>query len=238
MQITAVLFDLDGTLLPMDQDLFVATYFRGLAAKLAPYGYDPKTLIDAIWKGTAAMIKNNGSRKNEDVFWATFTDIFGPQVLGDLPKFEAFYRTDFQTVQTVCGYTPAARETIDLVKAQGLRTILATNPIFPSIATESRIRWAGLTPEDFQLYTTYENSTYCKPNPHYYREILSKLNLTPEECVMVGNDAIEDTAALEAGIPAVFLLTDCLINKDSRNLTTYPHGGFPELQEFIKKLNT
>jgi len=31
----------------------------------------------------------------------------------------------------------------------GFRVALATNPIFPAIATEKRIRWAGLTPEDF-----------------------------------------------------------------------------------------
>ena len=237
MKITTVLFDLDGTLLPMDQDIFVKAYFKGLAAKLAPYGYEPKALIDAIWKGTTAMIRNDGSRKNEDAFWAVFTDIFGLRALDDLPKFDEFYRTDFQKVQASCGFNTAARETIGLVKALGMNAVLATNPIFPAIATQSRIRWAGLCPEDFQLYTTYENSNYCKPNPDYYREILSKLNLTPEECVMVGNDAIEDTAALDAGIPSVFLLTDCLINKDNRDISTYPHGGFPELHTYIQELN-
>ena len=39
----------------------------------------------------------------------------------------------------------------------GLRVALATNPIFPEAAIKSRIRWAGLEPEDFELYTTYEN---------------------------------------------------------------------------------
>lgn len=48
MSLRAVLFDLDGTLLPMDQDIFVGAYFKGLSAKLAPLGYDPKRLIDAI----------------------------------------------------------------------------------------------------------------------------------------------------------------------------------------------
>ena len=44
----AVLFDLDGTQLPMDQDAFTKEYFKRLAAKLQPYGYEPKELIDAI----------------------------------------------------------------------------------------------------------------------------------------------------------------------------------------------
>lgn len=57
MNITTILFDLDGTLLPMDQEAFTTGYFKFLAKKLAPYGYEPKSLVDAIWAGTAAMVK-------------------------------------------------------------------------------------------------------------------------------------------------------------------------------------
>lgn len=237
MKITTVLFDLDGTLLPMDQDLFVKAYFKGLATHLVPHGYETNALIDSIWKGTAAMVRNNGSCTNEEAFWNYFASIFGEGARNDEPKFREFYETEFQNVRKVCGYTPAAREIIDLVKSLGLRTVLATNPIFPAIATESRIRWAGLNPTDFEHYTTYENSTCCKPNPAYYTEILNKLGLQPEECVMIGNDAVEDTAALKAGISQVFLLTDCIINKDSRDISCYPQGGFVELKAFIQGLN-
>ena len=55
------LFDLDGTLLPMDQEAFTTGYFKLLTKKLAPHGYEPKSLVDAIWAGTAAMVKNDGS---------------------------------------------------------------------------------------------------------------------------------------------------------------------------------
>lgn len=236
MRITTIFFDLDGTLLPMDQDQFTRGYFKSLAAKLAPHGYEPKALIDAIWAGTAAMVHNDGSKTNEAAFWTKFTSIFGKEVLCDIPLFDAFYRTDFQNARSFCGYNPAAREVIDLVKSLGFRTVLATNPIFPAIATESRMGWAGLTPADFELYTTYENSSYCKPNPDYYRDILKRLDLKPEACVMVGNDATEDMVAQSIGIQ-VFLLTDCLINKENLDITAYPHGGFPELMEFIKGLN-
>lgn len=39
--IKVALFDLDGTLLPMDQDAFTRGYFNLLAKKLAPHGYEP-----------------------------------------------------------------------------------------------------------------------------------------------------------------------------------------------------
>lgn len=235
MAITTVLFDLDGTLLPMDQDLFAKTYLKGLAARVAPAGYDPKALVDAVWKGTEAMIRNDGSCINEARFWEVFTGIMGEKALKDMPLFDAYYREDFDKVQSVCGFNPAAREVIDLVNAKGLRAVLATNPFFPAIATHKRVRWAGLQPEDFSYITTYENSSFCKPNPLYYRELLEKLELTPDECVMVGNDAYEDTAAAKLGI-RVFLLTDCLLNKKDLDYSAYPQGGFPELRSFIESL--
>lgn len=228
-----VLFDLDGTLLPMDQEAFTKGYFKLLAAKLAPYGYEPKPLIDAIWAGTAAMVKNNGKQLNETVFWDCFSQIFGERVFADRAVFEEFYAVDFQQVRGYCGYNSEAAKAVARIKALGYQVVLATNPIFPAIATESRTRWAGLEPEDFALYTTYENIGYCKPNPEYYREILRRLNAAPEDCLMVGNDAIEDVAAQETGMQ-VFLLTDCLINKDGKDISTYPRGSFADLLHFIE----
>lgn len=235
MSIKAVLFDLDGTLLPMDQDRFVKTYFHLLAVKLAPHGYDPKQLVDAVWAGTAAMVKNNGHQSNEAAFWEKFTELFGPQAKEDLPLFEEFYRKEFAGAKAVCGFNPKAAETVAQIKKRGLRVALATNPIFPAVATESRIRWAGLEPEDFELYTTYENARYCKPNLGYYRDIAEQLGLAPEECLMVGNDVTEDMAAQALGMQ-VFLLTDCLINAGQKDISVYPNGGFPELQALIRTL--
>ena len=233
MKLTTILFDLDGTLLPMDNDAFTKGYFRLLAAKLAPHGYNAKQLVDGIWAGTAAMVKNDGSRTNEKSFWDRFSSIFGEAVLEDLPLFEEFYETDFQAAQAFCGFNPDAAATVQAVKALGLRAVLATNPIFPAVATRSRIRWAGLTPEDFALYTTYENIGLCKPNPDYYREIMKRLDVRPEECLMVGNDAAEDMAAAETGM-RVFLLTDCLLNRENKDISTWPHGGFPQLMDYIE----
>ena len=117
----------------------------------------------------------------------------------------------------------------------GFDLILATNPIFPAIATQSRIRWAGMLPEDFRLVTTYENSHFCKPNPNYYRQILHNLNLQPEECLMVGNDVAEDMVARELGMK-VFLLTDCLINRKNLPTDSYPQGSFEALMDYIQTL--
>lgn len=231
----AVLFDLDGTLLPMDQEVFVKDYLGRMARYAAPHGYDPELLVKAIWAGTGAMVKNDGSAKNEDVFWNVFDGILGRDARKDEALFEEFYRTEFQKSRESCGFRPEAVEAIRQIKNMGYRVTLATNPLFPSVATLSRIRWAGLNPEDFELITTYENARYCKPNPDYYREILGKLKLDGEECLMVGNDVGEDMIAQTLGMK-VFLLMDCLINRENVDISQFPNGSFPELLRYIRSL--
>jgi len=229
----AVLFDLDGTLLPLDQDAFVEGYFRLLARKMAHHGYEPQELIRNVWAGTKAMMGNDGSCRNEEAFWRVFLGIYGEQGRRDVPLFEAFYANEFQQAKALCGYHPGAAGSVKLAKELGLRTILATSPLFPAVATESRIRWAGLQPEDFELYTTYENCTTCKPNPAYYREVLEKTGLKAEDCLMVGNDVGEDMIAEKLGM-RVFLLTDRLVNRKSEPIERFPRGSFDALQDYIR----
>ncbi len=235
MSLTTILFDLDGTLVPMDQDIFVKEYFKRISAKLAPHGYDPRQLIDLIWRGTGAMIMNTSEKSNEKVFWEVAASVYGEKILQDKPLFDEFYETEFDKVKEVCGFHPAAAETVRNLKNAGYRIVLATNPIFPARATQWRIQWAGLKPEDFELYTTYENINRSKPNPDYYQNIIDRLGLTPEECLMVGNDVGDDMVAQTLGMK-VFLLTDCLINKENVDISIYPNGTFHDLMAYIESL--
>ncbi|MBR2354472.1 MAG: HAD family hydrolase [Clostridia bacterium] len=237
MSVKAVLFDLDGTLLPMDQEIFARSYVGGLAGAALPHGYEPKSMARAIMAGTDAMVKNDGVKTNEDCFWEEMAHCLGRDAKADVHIFNAFYATDFQKIQEVCGYNDRAAETVKKIKAMGFRVALATNPLFPKVATDSRIRWAGFDPADFEFYTTYETSRHCKPNPDYYRDVVDAMKLSPEECLMVGNDADEDMIAEQIGM-RVFLLTDCLINKSGRDLGGYPQGDFNALLAYVEKIQT
>lgn len=232
---TTILFDLDGTLLPMDQDIFVQSYLSRMAKKLAPYGYVPDQLTKALWKGTGAMVTNDGSQTNEELFWSVFNAILGRDCRVDEELFNDYYRNEFQQVAKDCGFDPQAASAIAEIKAMGYQVALATNPLFPAIATLSRARWAGLHPEDFELITTYENSRHCKPNLDYYRDILATLDVKPENCLMVGNDVGEDIIAENLGMK-VFLLTHSLINRENKDISRYPQGGFQELMTYIREL--
>ena len=236
MQLKAILFDLDGTLLPMDQDFFIKTYFGYLAEKLAPYGYEPEKLFKSIWTGVKAMVVNDGSCLNEKAFWKSFAGIYGDGVYEHLPIFDEFYKVDFPKVQSSCGYDARAKKVVELARKKAEKVVLATNPIFPEAATIHRMSWAGLSPEDFDLYTTYDNIGCSKPNPDYYREILRRIGCEAKECLMVGNDVDEDMIVASGLGMKVFLLKDCIINKNDSDITAYPQGGFDELIEFIKEL--
>lgn len=235
MTVKMVFFDLDGTLLPMDMDEFTMGYFKMLAAKAAPHGYELQSLVRAIWHGVSAMVRNDGHCTNEDAFWEDFAGIYGEEALKDKPLFNEFYANEFQNARKFCGYNPEATAAVRWIKAQGFRVALATNPLFPAVATESRIRWTGLAPDEFEFYTTYENIGWCKPNPDYYREVLRRAGLSAGECLMVGNDVSEDMVAADLGMK-VFLLKDCLINKSGEEIGKYPNGSFAELREYVAGL--
>ena len=236
-KITTILFDLDGTLIGMDQDEFIRLYFETLLDKLAELGYDKKTMLGVLEKCIVNTKYNDGRCTNEERFWQTFNELTGGhnEELGS--ALMEFYTKDFHKVlEGSCTPYPRANDILDCARRNGFRIILATNPLFPAVATYARIRLGGMDPADFEYITAYENSSHCKPNPDYFRELLLKLGVTPSECVMIGNDTRDDFSAHALGIP-VFVNTDGLINRDNVDLSLHPHGGADELISYIESLN-
>ncbi len=236
MKKTTILFDLDGTLIRMDQDEFIRLYFVSILDKLGRLGYDTVLMKNALESAVVATIRNDGQMSNEQRFWQAFDKISGGLSSKVKMQIESYYATEFSSViEASCEAYPRVREVLNFVKEKGLRPILATNPLFPMVATHGRIRFGGMSPSDFEYITAYENSSYCKPNPYYFTELLDKLGISPDECVMIGNDTRDDFSAHSLGIP-VFVLTECLINTGNVDLSNYPHGGFDELIDYIDGL--
>lgn len=228
-----ILFDLDGTLLPMDQEVFTKAYFSRLAKFLMPFGYDPKKVVEDVWAGTKAMVTNDGSKTNEEVFWDVFSTLYEKDVRQDIEKFEHFYQTEFPKLIDSVQINPYSKEVINKVKEKGYRIALATNPLFPRIATLERIRWTGIDANDFELITTYETNSYCKPNLKYYEDVCNKLGVNSNECIMVGNDVSEDGVTRNLGMK-VFLIEDCLMNPKSEDLSKYPIGSFNDFLVWLE----
>ena len=232
----AILFDLDGTLLPMDNDYFVKVYFSYLAKTAAAWGYhDTDKLIAAVWKGVAAMVSNDASMTNAQAFWKCFAGEFGPGVYDDVEKFNHFYMTEFNQAKVATAPTELAAEAVRIAREKAGKVILATNPIFPRCADVTRLDWIGLQIDDFDLVTDYDNCGYCKPNPQYYEDILERCGLDAEGCIMIGNDVDEDViAAGKAGIRS-FLLDDYVINRKGKPVTC-PRGSYSRMIEYLGAL--
>ena len=237
MGIQHILFDLDGTLLPMVQDEFVKFYMPLLAKAYLSKGVpvEPKKFIGAVWAGYEAMVKNDGSRTNREAFWS-YIDPELPIGAEESEKIaEEFYGGEFNQAVCTTRPTPLADQIVKTVKGKGLGTYLATNPVFPRCATMNRIRWAGLEAEDFSLITTYETCSFCKPNPEYYKKILDTFSLDPADCLMVGNDVGEDLSIRTLGVKT-FLVTDTMENKNNLPIETEYQGSLKDLLEFVETL--
>ena len=235
-----ILFDLDGTLLPMDQDKFTKAYFYALLKKLAELGLPAQSeeertaLAKAVWSGTYAMMNNDGSCTNEERFFLDFSTVLNIDISHLKPHLDGFYKDEFNEVSAVCGKNSLVPKIISDLKGRGYRLAVATNPLFPLRANEARLSWAGLSLSDFEYCTCYENSRYCKPKLEYYRGILDILGVSAADCLMVGNDVREDMAAKELGMD-VFLITDYILNVENRDIDEFQHGSWADFEEYINK---
>lgn len=211
----AVFFDLDGTLIFHDQALFLNEYFKAISAYVASKGYDPKAFVEATIYGTGVVLANDGERTNKNVFWDKFFNYYGKYDERIIEISDEFYVTEFKKLKCFARENPFARKAVELAHRDGKKVVLATNPVFPMTAQLERMSWSGLTENDFDLITAYENSSFCKPNSKYFIEICKKIDVNPQNAIMIGNDEREDMkCASEAGLMC-FLATDCrLMAKD------------------------
>lgn len=228
----AVLFDLDGTLVPLDQNKFVESYLAALAPRVA-HLVEPKRFVRQLLASTEAMIADrNPVRTNEEVFMGDFFSHIGISASKLMPIFDDFYEHHFQRVSGVARPHAAARRSVEAVLKKELAAVVATNPVFPLTAVRQRMTWGHVADLPFRHITSYETSHFCKPHTEYYIEVAETIGVRPEECLMVGNDVEEDLAAAKIGMK-VFLVTDCLLNTRKLNSKADYTGTLTELADFL-----
>ena len=236
MKYQAVLFDLDGTLLPMHEPVFVDCFYRALVEYVSPMGASPKQVGEVLKGSLEYVIKNDGNCSNRQAFIDFYDSYYNTNGLRiNIEDMEHFYATDFDNkVRASCGYNPDAAKAVEFIKSTNTPIVIATNPFFPRVATLVRLGWAGLDASDFCEITTYENYHYCKPNIQYYQELFERTGFKPENCLMVGNNVDEDMIANQLGCD-VYLITRNLINHKNQDISAYMQGDFLSL---ISYLNT
>lgn len=231
----AIFFDMDGTLLPMDMKEFTDGYFGLLYEQVKKFGYDKQEFIAAIWKSVGAMVMNDGSCSNRDIFWKCFEKLL-PGNISEVEKVcDSFYANEFNEAKKFTDDNPLAKEAVKIAHEKAVNVILATNPLFPMDGQLTRMGWINLQDKDFDFVTSYENSNSCKPNPKYFESICTKYNLEPSECLHIGNDEEEDGFCCKALGIDCFIVTDTIIKSKNRTLDG-PSGTFVEMLEMLKNL--
>ena len=210
----AVFFDLDGTLLSLKDDEFVKLYFKLITTKMINYGFEVEELAKHLWAGNKLMYKNDGSKTNEQVFWDYFQTAYGETALNSKEEFDKFYTNEFKQINQCIKENRISKEIVKFVKENNLLCILSTNPLFPKDCTLTRMSFNELYEHNFDYITSYENSNYTKPNPMYFKVLLDKFNLKPNEVILIGNNELEDAwCARQLGIDS-YLIKDYLITSE------------------------
>ena len=89
---------------------------------------------------------------------------------------------------------------------------LVTNPVWSEPVIRARVRWAGIDPALFKSLTHSRRMHASKPSPLYYRDFLEQEGLRAEDCLLIGNDPINDLYAVRVGIPV------CLVHPTRKSL--------------------
>ncbi|MGB0385158.1 MAG: HAD family hydrolase [Ardenticatenaceae bacterium] len=194
----ALLLDLDDTLLHNSMKDFLPNYFRALMAAVVD-DVAPEPFLDALRYATRQMMTNTDPLiTNQGVFWEAFT----PRLGADRERLEwvlnRFYEESFPALASTTAPMAGAQALIDAAKGAGWQVVVATNPIFPRLAIEHRIRWAQLDESAFDLITSYENMTSTKPHSSYYSQIADMLGVPTQNCVMAGNHLSNDIVGAAA----------------------------------------
>lgn len=220
--IKAILFDLDDTLLGNETDQFMNGYF-GLLTEYAQPIMEAGPFVEKLVAATQSAIGNTDPRlTNADVFWSRFLDATELDRAELEPFFVRFYETEFPRLQAATRPLPAAAEVVRRSFELGLRVVIATNPLFPRVAIEQRLAWAGvpITAHDYALVTTYENMHAAKPQLAYYKEILAVVDVQPHEALMVGDDWQNDILPAHAvGLYTYWVADGDLPRPDSTPIT-------------------
>lgn len=231
----AVLFDLDDTLLGNAMDTFLPAYFGALTRYLDPL-VPSERLIEELQRATRAMNAEHSERvTNEEAFASVFYPALEPERSTLERAFERFYAEEFPKLRQFTRRRPQARALVEWALEQGLQVVVATNPLFPRVAVQERLAWAGVPVEevDYALVTTYENMHATKSHAAYYREILERLGRRPGECLMVGDSWEKDIVPASSIGMHVYWITEEPEPPSSR-AALQGYGSLAELWEVVE----
>ncbi|MCG3219662.1 MAG: HAD family hydrolase [Candidatus Heimdallarchaeota archaeon] len=214
--IDAILFDLDGTLIDLQEEDLVRHYLKLVAAFFAENGYssDPREIPAKMLESTDVMLKDTDPETTTiEAFMEHFSKSVGHDSEFLIPLFDRFYVERFDLVKHYTKPIPEIASIVKKCEQLNLKLVVATNPVFPETAVLKRIEWGGLDEVNWSLITSGEIMPVCKPHSLYFERISEMIDVHPSRCLFVGNDAYFDMSAKKVGM-WTFLLDTHLLTRE------------------------
>lgn len=236
--IKVVAFDLDGTLIDFSIKEFIKAYLKSLYKYLCEHSelaIDEKTFGYGLLQSMEDILKINNESSAYDKFYQALENYFpfDKELMKRLVS--EYYQSDFNSLKDLVVGNPYLKKVIEYLKEKNIKMIVATNPLFPHEGILARMQWGDIDSKDFLFVTFGEDFHYIKPDLNYYREIISRLKIQPEELLMVGNDVEEDMCASELGCQT-YLVTDCLLSRRENEKNVINKGTSHELYDYIRRV--
>ena len=228
-----IIFDYDGTLVMGNTDDFFKTFLKEVLFKYVRwFQADPEPFKKAFLIAIEEMTNNMSHSTNEIVFYDSLAKSTGIKLEKLKDFFVDFYDNEFKLTHEAYDPIPLMSNVLNYLHNSGYNLILATDPMFPRNAVDFKLSDCNINPRYFSLITTNQNCTRTKVSPEFYKEIIQKINIKPEESLMIGNHAEKDGNASMVGIDTI-LLSDYLINYNNKKLDNTM--TMKEFAEYIKQ---
>jgi len=222
-------------LLDTNMDAFIPAYFDALSRALAGK-VSPDKMLSALMGGTRRMLANEDPRLTlREVFDAHFFPKLGVERENLQEAIDQFYDKVFPSLQGLTQPKPDAVEMVNWAFKQGFRVAISTNPLFPLKAIHHRMRWAGLSPEEypFSLVSSYESFHFTKTTPAYYAECMGQLGWPEGPVLMVGDDKeLDMKPARAAGLPFFWVRKSAA---DVDLVAGLPQGTIADLRAWLER---
>jgi len=246
--IKTILFDIDNTLILFNEKIFMSTYLAAVYERFTDM-MAREEFIERILTATKAVSKNRGEIPNDQYFLKVFTNGREWSYNEIWERFEKFYDTYFDSLKSIVQPAPGVQDIFSVIRNQNLNVVLASNPLWPEKVQLKRALWAGIDFNNYVFVSHITNMRYCKPDIEFFRHICREINALPEQCLMIGNDEIQDMAAARAGMKTFLVLDGREFNDEFFLQKDHEHeradipkpdfsGSLTDAAEIIKELNS
>lgn len=229
--IRAILLDFDTTLLQTSGDAIFRASLPAIGQRagglLAPDEF--ADMAQAAMQ--SAMQNTNPLHTIEDLFFDELHHQLDCPPGALVPLFKLYFEGKFGEQQINVAFQPGARKLLEWLVDSPYQTILAAAPLITPQVLWQHLDTGDLSPDAFEMP---DHLHFARPHEHYFVEILERLDLLPDEVLVVGANWAADIQSAARTGAHTFWVTD----EPPAHYEGYQPGGAGSLDDLLSTLQT